>query len=195
LLPELIAVVLQYLPLEFEYIHDWDKNGVLYWLGTQCGSLSKRLNPARYNLVTISMSGIGMGDVVDICDTGAYPTGCCWTLPALGSWIQVDLGKNMMFQPTAYTLHHGGAVHLGYLRNWRFEASNDGKNWVLLREHVQDTRLQRRSPFATWVVPVAASGSAGYFRYVRILQNGLNQLGTHHLVCRALELYGVFRVV
>jgi hypothetical protein len=57
LLPELSRLVVDYLPLEFKHHAGWDKNGLLYWLGTQKGTTPWQ-NPARAGWLTITMSSI-----------------------------------------------------------------------------------------------------------------------------------------
>jgi hypothetical protein len=130
------------------------------------------------------------------------------------SWMSVDLGAGRLLAATHYVLRHGGGNWLGRLVQWRFEGSNDGASWTLLKAHTHST-----SPFpdhafsvAAWPVDpppaptsaaaaaaaAAAGGAAGAgaigshgFRHFRIIQTGKNSDDNDTLRCAGIELYGV----
>ena len=60
LLPELVRVVLEYLPFVFEFKHqrDGDENGLLYWLGTRrlTTPWTNPANPVKAGAVAATMS-------------------------------------------------------------------------------------------------------------------------------------------
>jgi hypothetical protein len=122
------------------------------------------------------------------------------------SWMAVDLGPGRQLVPNHYCLRHGFA-HGGFrLLHWRFEGSNDGATWTVLKAHIYEA-----SPFpehgysvAAWPVdPPAASGAGAAgspgFRHFRIIQTGkntedddFNPLHDYSLNCAGIELYGLF---
>jgi hypothetical protein len=95
-------------------------------------------------------------------------------------------------------LRHGYDDGFARLVHWRFEGSNDGATWTVLKTHTHGT-----SPFpehgfsvAAWPVdpPPPAPGAAGPpgFQHFRIIQTGTNSSGHNHLMCAGIELYGLF---
>jgi len=75
------------------------------------------------------------------------------------------------------------------LRNWRFEASNDGQNWVPLRVHIMDESLNGKGSTHTWPIEDSAYSRQAY-RHFRILQTGENSNKHHYLPLSGWELYG-----
>jgi len=55
------------------------------------------------------------------------------------SWFSIDLGVWLI--PSAYTLRHSRGYGKSALRNWLFQVSKDGVDWLTLKEHVNDTAL------------------------------------------------------
>jgi len=52
-------------------------------------------------------------------------------------WFSVDL-RDKRLRPTHYTLRHYNSWDTEALRNWVFEASNDGQKWAVIKDHVND---------------------------------------------------------
>ena len=76
---------------------------------------------------------------------------------------------------------------------WTLEGSNDGAEWVTLRQHANDESLADQAmATAAWPLePGTVQGRA--FRHFRILQTGRNAAGNEHLCCAGIELYGVLQ--
>lgn len=94
--------------------------------------------------------------------------------------------------PTAYTLRHARGYGRSALRNWLFQMSKDGVNWVTLVTHNEDKSLVEPGSTCTWTVdcPQTEDAQSGY-RHVRIQQNGRNASGqTHYLSLSGFEIYG-----
>jgi len=72
------------------------------------------------------------------------------------------------------------------LRNWSLQGSNDGKNWTLLKKHVNDNTLNSNFGTASWPVKEATRN----FRHFRVLQTGHNSSGNNFLSLSGFELYG-----
>jgi len=61
----------------------------------------------------------------------------CVTMAKPNQWFSIDL-KDKQACVSEYTIKHYDSWDTEALRNWRFEGSNDGNVWILLREHVND---------------------------------------------------------
>ena len=100
--------------------------------------------------------------------------------------MSVDLGPTRRLQVQHYCLRDGSAFADYILRNCRFEGSNDGFSWSLLRQHDNDASMGSVAfGEGHWEV----SNSTTY-RYFRIYQIGRNSSYNYHLVCCGMELYG-----
>lgn len=122
-----------------------------------------------------------------------------YTTPVPNSFLGVDLGvnTNVLLSPSHYTFttrKHGGTPRA--IRNWEFQGSRDGINWVVIRKHTDDASLEDvRGASHTWEVD-----SLGHFyRAFRIVQTGPNaytSTGGHvqdnvaQLNFGCMELYG-----
>eukprot|EP00456_Euglypha_rotunda_P016681 TRINITY_DN15575_c0_g1_i2.p1 TRINITY_DN15575_c0_g1~~TRINITY_DN15575_c0_g1_i2.p1 ORF type:complete len:148 (-),score=16.56 TRINITY_DN15575_c0_g1_i2:11-454(-) len=128
-----------------------DENGLFYWLGTN-GQKSKWKNPAELGLVRVTSSKLGENPTSapahSICGRQCVR---CVTEAKPNMWFMVDL-KNLRLQPTHYTLMHYSSWDTEALRTWRFEASNDGRKWAMLKNHVNDAALNKKGGTYTWQI-------------------------------------------
>jgi hypothetical protein len=67
-------------------------------------------------------------------------------------WLCIDL-LTYVLTPTHYTLRHYNSQDSHALRCWRLDGSRDGINWSLLRDHKQDSGLNRKGALCTWSLP------------------------------------------
>lgn len=174
----------------FKHSHDFDENGVVYFIGTNGKTSSEWVNPAQYGLVTVTSSdgrNLPYGRLEDILsrDTSALN---CHTNDDKRSWFSIDLG--LFIIPSAYTLRHARGYGRSALRNWYFQMSKDGVLWTTLSTHTHDTSLNEPGSTATWSVEVPSEEQQGW-RHVRIQQAGKNASGqTHYLSLSGFEIYG-----
>lgn len=170
--------------------HDFDENGIIYFIGTNGKTCSEWVNPAQYGLVTVTSSdgrNLPYGRVEDILSRDSSALNC-HTNDDKRSWFSVDLGLNVI--PTAYTLRHARGYGRSALRNWFFQMSRDGTTWTTLYTHTDDTSLNDPGSTATWPIEVPADEYQGW-RHVRIQQAGKNASGqTHYLSLSGFEIYG-----
>ena len=87
-------------PLEFNYSHDGDENGALYYLGT-CGYKREWLNPHRLGLVKSYFSSLRTGGIDDFV---GRVSGNCSTLNEKNSFMAVDLGEGRKLMPSCYSI-------------------------------------------------------------------------------------------
>jgi len=131
----------------------------------------------------VSSSSVGRGNPVSILDKISTEF---WTSDVPASWIQVGLGSTRSLCPNYYTLRHGSNSKSDALRNWTLQGSVNGKDWVVLKRHINDMALN--SNFATASFPIADCKQS--FHYFRVLQTGHNSSYTNYLSLSGFELYG-----
>lgn len=98
------------------------------------------------------------------------------------------------------------------LRNWRFEGSVDGTNWVTLRNHQNDMTIL--TAFGVASFPIINANGLGYhnnnknndnnknngiqksdavgYRYFQVYMTGAESQGSTYLHLCSLELYGKY---
>mmetsp|Transcript_39458 Transcript_39458/g.104133 ORF Transcript_39458/g.104133 Transcript_39458/m.104133 type:complete len:1309 (+) Transcript_39458:69-3995(+) len=172
----------------------FDKNGVLYAIGTDFGRCAYS-NPADSGKVAVKWSpdaanyystagGHRMGDATQaarvICANqhlGANAT--MWSQGQPGAWFTLDL-KSVSVRPThfAYRNDYGGGGN--HPRTFELQGSTDGVTWVTLSKHHGETWSGHSAKH--W--PIHDAGKA--FSQFRVL----NQGEPNHLCCSGIELYG-----
>ena len=172
----------------FEYLHDFDENGFVHFLGTHSKTNNSFKSPTSSGLVTTSSSPL-MADSASSDSIVDRTCGAITTEPIPGSWILIDFG-DYEISPSHYTLQHSKESKDKALRNWHFEGSTDGQSWCILSEHANDASLSGKGATFSWQI---GGDDMGYYSMVRIKQFGVNSNGTDHLVCSRLEIYGQVR--
>lgn len=163
------------------------KRGLLYYLGTRCGT-SSYVNPHVAGDVAVAWSSIGGGNVDQFVDN-EVGTDFCYTDDIYNSWMCVDIGEGRLFRATAYGLRHDTQGPRGVLRNWIFQGkAQEQDEWATLSNHIEDKSL-RCSAGSVASFFINSPGLEG-FRYFRILQNGKNSSDKHRLLCSGIELFG-----
>ncbi|XP_048516518.1 E3 ubiquitin-protein ligase Ufd4 isoform X1 [Dendroctonus ponderosae] len=173
----------------FKHSHDFDENGVIYFIGTNGKTSCEWVNPAQYGLVTVTSSdgrNLPYGRLEDILSRDSSALNC-HTDDDKRAWFSIDLG--LFIIPTAYTLRHARGYGRSALRNWLFQMSKDGVVWTTLSTHTHDISLNEPGSTATW--PVESPPDEQGWRHVRIQQAGKNESGqTHYLSLSGFEIYG-----
>ncbi|XP_067214236.1 E3 ubiquitin-protein ligase HECTD1 isoform X5 [Linepithema humile] len=176
--------------ITFKYQHDFDENGLLYWIGTNAKTCSEWVNPAQYGLVVVTSSdgrNLPYGHLEDILSRDPSALNC-HTNDDKRAWFSIDLGVWVI--PNAYTLRHARGYGRSALRNWMFQASKDGITWVTLYAHVDDCSLNEPGSTATWTLEPPNEEAQGW-RHLRLQQIGKNASAqTHYLSVSGFEVYG-----
>ncbi|XP_077117150.1 E3 ubiquitin-protein ligase HECTD1 isoform X4 [Ranitomeya variabilis] len=174
----------------FRHQHNFDDNGIMYWIGTNAKTAYEWVNPAAYGLVVVTSSegrNLPYGRLEDILSRDGSALNC-HTNDDKSAWFAIDLG--LWIVPSAYTLRHARGYGRSALRNWVFQVSKDGQNWTTLYTHVDDCSLNEPGSTATWPLDPPREEKQGW-RHVRIKQAGKNASGqTHYLSLSGFELYG-----
>jgi E3 ubiquitin-protein ligase HECTD1 len=179
-------------PILCKRVSDFDKNGIFYWIGSNARS-ADWINPSTKGLIVISSSEgriLPYGTLDDILSREETPRNC-HTKDERNSWFAIDLGLHI--SPTAYTLRHSrGYGSRSALRNWQFQVSKDGHEWITVHTHENDTSLCEPGTTATW--PLAPPEDPEGWRHIRLKVNGPNASGqTHYLSVSGFEVYGEIR--
>lgn len=106
----------------FTYNTDFDKNGLIYYLGTKLGTLSNFTNPQKLGEIKVTMSSVRVGHKLYI--TSRIKKLNTWTESEENSSITINLGEYRSFELTKYTLRHGFNRSNDSLRNWVIEGCN-----------------------------------------------------------------------
>ena len=177
--------------MKFEYEYDFDKKGIIYWIGTNAYSCSEWVNPAEFGVMSVSCS-----------DGKKLPYGKMHQILARDltlnvhssddrhAWFAIDFGVH--FVPTAYTIKHARGYGKSALRYWTIQFSADGIEWTDFKVHVNDTALTEPGSTHTWTLdmPDNIDADNGY-RHMRIMQGGKNSSNqTCYISISGLELYG-----
>ena len=170
---------------QFEYAYDFDEGGILYWLGTRQRTAQWK-NPDDLGLVRVTSVPLAVSPPSEPASAIVGRSVCrCVTLPNRESWFCVDL-LSFYCRPTAYTLRHYDSYDSEALRDWKLQASNDGKKWSKLISHKKDESLQGKGSSHTWPIPACKKA----YRMFRILQTGKNSNGHWYCALSGFELYG-----
>ena len=182
-----------YMPVHVSLTDGGEENkGLFHLLGTDKTGAWR--NPAATGLVRLGTSGVGNGQLNNVLER----TACNFeTRESMqGAWVTVDLGTSFRMEVEAYTMRHGRFDDNYAPRNWRLEASNNGRQWIVLREHVQDMSLDQGFGFATWATDSETAAGLS-FRHFRIVTTGGNSTAESdlRLSLASLEFYGKLAVV
>jgi len=168
--------------LRFVYQEDFDQNGILYWLGTN-GKTKPWSNPSHLKEVKLESSPL-MRDSKDVSAIVGREAVRCVTKPVDKSWFQIDF-LHRKIKPKHYMLRHYITWDSEAMRNWKFEGSNSGDKWDLLREHVKDESLCAKGQSHTWELDTQE-----FYSMFRILQTGVNSNQHNYLALSGFEIYG-----
>jgi hypothetical protein len=168
----------------FVYNEDFDKNGIIYHIGS-AGKTREWVNPAsrEIRVITVKSCELMKDSEPAFCWIGRKTVRCV-TRNLMNSWFSVDFIDHFIC-PTHYTLRHYSSWDTEALRNWVFEASNDEKNWVLIDTRNNDSSLSSKGASKTFSVSLSK-----HFRIFRIRLTGLNSNNHYNLACSGFEIYG-----
>lgn len=178
------------------YVSDGDTNGVCYRLGTKFGATAWQ-NPAMAGLCFVRRSGnvaLSVGIETDMVDRTLQASN---TTDLAGNWIAVGLLAGQSLIPLKYSARNRNVADRA-LRNFKLQGSNDAVShsladlvlatWTDLDVRVADTTMAATSgAWGTYTV----TGPTTPYRWIRLLQNGVNSSGDNYLCVCEIELYGV----
>lgn len=174
------------------FISNGDANGVAYLLGTNFGAVAWT-NPHTAGRLTVVTSppdgGANPALVVDRANNDFNTTNVAL------SFIGVDVGFGRTLRVNAYSIRNRASFSTDSIRNWKLQGANmvagnteaqwNAATWTDLDTHVADATISAAAQWGTFTLAL----TAGY-RYLRVLQTGLNSSGGNHLCFGEFEFYG-----
>ena len=142
-------------PDEFLYESDFDKRGVLFYLGT-LGYRASYQNPDAGRMqVQAFSSSLSAGSPSDVLGRSLVN---CHTVNEPFSFFGMHLRGGRRLLPTCYSIRNRNSDNYAML-SWRFEGSNDLVNWQLLDSRYNDSHeehlrahLCKKGAVSTWGV-------------------------------------------
>jgi hypothetical protein len=169
----------------FNYVSDFDENGLIYNIGTQFG-LKTWTNPIKDGKVKILTSTRHSCSInEELLAISKPPPGFFCTENVQESWVIIKIIDYRII-PSAYTLRSD--QHTSYkLRTWELQGSLDGENWKLIKRHDNDLKIDSPSmSTSSWEIKDCTEAYSCF----RIIQKGNNSTGNHHLMLSGFEVYG-----
>lgn len=106
-----------------------------------------------------------------------------------GSWLCYNF-KNRKVKPSYYSIkswqNPKGNHHV---KSWEIQASNDEKEWKVLDSRSDENSLDGSNLSKTFDIRFI-NNSNEFYKYIRIVQVGLNTGGTLYLNIQSLEFFG-----
>jgi hypothetical protein len=176
------------------YVSNNDDNGVVYFLGSAYDTTSFS-NPHTSGEVEVVFSDAApsAGTPTDLVDRAGNAVALS-NVP--NNWIAIDLGVGRTLTPNKYTLRQRNNSATQSPRNWKIQGTNVAASnsisdlaaatWTDLDVRTNDSSL------ATADITVAfdVTGVTTGYRYLRMLQNGVNNGGADFLCICEFEFYG-----
>ncbi|CAF0944585.1 unnamed protein product [Adineta steineri] len=171
---------------QFIYTNDFDQNGILYWIGTNAGTISDYTNPNLAGLVSVTCSdnNCTSQQLSEILSRTPRSDDDDENNPDTNhgfNWVIIDLG--LFIIPTHFTIRHstGGFPH--WTKTFLFQLSKDGIHFISCDiVLINDTN----SSTATWNIKSTLNENSTGFRYIRIHQ----KCGRHPISIAGFEIYG-----
>ncbi|MBD2609449.1 hypothetical protein H6G81_34410 [Scytonema hofmannii FACHB-248] len=165
---------------ELTYASNGDTNGLAYFIGTQEGTVAWQ-NPHN-NGLSMSASDIAAGTIDSLVDRQPSEF---YTSSIDNSWVELIISSGSL-KCNYYSIRNRSNVD-HYLRNWKFQGSNDGSVWADL--DVRTNNITLSSPSQWLSFPITTTN---FYTQFRLLQNGLNSAGYAYLCLGEIELYGTY---
>lgn len=182
-------------PQTFVYVSDGDTNGMLYFIGRNYG-VAAWVNPHTATFLQIIRNIDSVGSAPNIVDRIAQDT---YTTNVANSWIVVDLKSGKSAIITHYSLRIRNVADPRAMRNWKLQGTNasasnsiadlNAATWTDIDTRVGDIVMANTA--GAWGFYTVGGSPSGY-RWLRILQNGLNGGSSpdNYLAVCEIELYG-----
>jgi len=188
--------LLQRQPKDFTFQNNFDTNGILYYLGQREGTSTEYTNPCDVGFMecppTPSTRIVGGRDserytMADFVSWKTLGKGTFYLKAEGGSqfsFMEMKFPKHSI-KPNYYTIRHAEYDNYQF-RNWKFEGSEDGQNWIPIIVHSRDGSLTGKEGVASWPIP----GSDKFYQYFRLIQSDTNAGGDWDFMMAGFEIYG-----
>lgn len=161
-------------------------NGIIQKLTVESGGNVDIKNVVKVTSSSIYDSSQTARNAVDLNDMNHYFS----SDDEENSWLKYDF-VNRKVKPTHYSIRtrHDYGKGRQHPKNWVIEGSNEGKEWMVLDSHFDETCLDDKNVTHTFKIDDDLMPYNGY-RYLRIRQTGKNTAGKNYLIFSALEYFG-----
>lgn len=186
--------------INFVYDHDFDENGVFFYLGSEGKQVPFR-NPHETGQIRVFSSSIGKGKLSDLINRELVNLR---TLNEPQSYFGVDIGEDRCLVPSCYSImNRASSSHV--MLCWQLEASNDKINFEILdtrifltndikmNSELEKERNMLKEPgcTSTWGIdPGYKDKFPSGFRYFILKQIGKNSSGAYNMAISGFEIYG-----
>lgn len=183
-------------PHNFIYSFDGDAHGIITFLGRNFGTtVFSNPNPSLIDGI-LSSTNSGLASYLTDHSTADDVT----TTNENPAWFVIDLGSGRSITPSKISLQNRNhpSDNNRAIRNFKIAGSNNpasnsvadlnSATWDDLFTAVSDTTMPTTQySWGTYAIP----GTPGDYRWIRILQNGVNAQGDGFLCVGEIELYGL----
>ena len=180
--------------LKFTFSSPFDKNGILWYIGTDKNTKSNWTNPGRNeggNKVKVESSTLysrSGAHVSDFISRSIKHYSATNNRP--NSWVTFDL-KKYKIKPNYYCVQHDDERGSYYLRNWELQGwDNKNNKWQCLSKHTNDQSLKQSSEKASWPIKLNIENNKYYSKF-RMYSTGQTSSGDNYVVFSGIELYGL----
>lgn len=186
--------------VNFIYDHDFDENGVFYYLGTEGGRTPFR-NPHEIGQIRVFSSSLGKGKLSDLVNRELVNLR---TQNEPNSYFGIDIGQDRQLIPSCYSImNRASSSHV--MLCWQLEASTDRVNFEVLDTRIfltndismnaelekERNMLKEPGCTSTWGIdPGYKDKFPKGFRYFILKHIGRNSSGSYNMTISGLELYG-----
>jgi len=168
-----------------QYSSREDTNGVVYFIGSNCGTDSFK-NPVKSENISVQVS-VSRGDLktenfvsFDSVDQSTYVEGTQASPP----WFVINLGQ-WYVRPYCYRLK---STQNGddYMRNWALQGRKDEGEWVILNDHSADESFKQPNEVNIWPLFMVTDT----YNSFRVILTGPNSGNNFKLRAGGFEIYG-----
>ena len=170
----------------FIYDHDFDQNGIFYWIGTNGRTISDYSNPNAIGLVSVTSSDsncslLQLSDMIshsphtDDDDNNSHSSKRGF------SWVMIDLG--LFILPTHFTLRYRSDGFSYWTKTFLFQVSKDGTHFLPCEMALIN---ETNASTATWAIKTNLNENSSGFRFLRFHQKS----SRHPIAIAGFEVYG-----
>lgn len=164
---------------------DFDKNGILYAIGTD-DNTKLFANPAHQRKVVCTRASDGSGSASLMCNRDQCDSK---TLNQPRQFYSIDLGEHRRVFLTHYTIRGNCNTSAEQIRSWWFQGAQTENDWVMLDKREDDKSIEKSGSSQTFEVTTPEAKDKT-FRYFRIVQIGKNSTYNHRMHITGFEIYG-----
>lgn len=171
----------------FPFNEDKEKSlkGIINHLNNKCSG-----NSFEKSIIDIKLSSYGFGEIKNLVNFNE-DSHYFFSKDIPNSWVQYDF-KNIKVRPTHYTIRSSKEENkVDHPRNWVIQGSDTGLDgdWIDLDLRKDIECIEEPKSLHTFFIQTPLKQDE-YYRFLRILQNGINAYNRHYLDFSCIEFFG-----